>query len=113
MKPAMLAFLVASTVLLSAADHWTTYLCLRTPVAGWQVTEANPLSAWLFSNLGLVQGLVLDSVVTVLALAFLITTDRLPSAVKKAFLVTVVAWTGAAVLNNLRAIDALALSIQG
>ena len=29
------------TVLVSAADHWTTYLCLRAPVAGWNVTEAN------------------------------------------------------------------------
>ena len=56
-----------TTLLLSAADHWTTYLCLRSPVQGFEVTEANPLAAWLFSNLGLVEGLLLDSVVTVLA----------------------------------------------
>ena len=109
----MLALLVTTTLLLSAADHWTTYLCLRSPVRGFEVSEANPLAAWLFSNLGLVEGLLLYSVVTVLALTFLVVTDRLPKGVKTAFLVTVVAWTGAAVLNNLRAIEALSLSPLG
>ena len=49
----MLHLLVALTLLLTAADHWTTYLCLRAPVAGWQVIEANPIADWLFQNLGI------------------------------------------------------------
>ena len=46
----MLALLAVLTLALTAADHWTTYLCLRAPVEGWQVTEANPLASWLFAN---------------------------------------------------------------
>jgi len=56
--------LAIATLALSAADHWTTYLCLRSPVLGWQVTEANPISQWLFEAIGLVPGLLLDSAVT-------------------------------------------------
>ena len=109
----MLALFVALALLLSAADHWTTYLCLRTPIAGWEVTEANPLAAWLFHSLGLVEGLLLDSAVTVLAMGFLWTTPRLPRSAKLGFLGIVIAWTGAAVLNNMRALDALSLSLAG
>ncbi len=106
----ILAFL---TLLLSAADHWTTYLCLRAPVAGWQVAEANPLADWLFGNLGLVPGLMVDSVVTVLAVAFLLTTPRIPKVAKGMFFGLVIAGTGVAVVNNLMAIRALGLSPLG
>ncbi len=74
----MFYLLAALTLLLTAADHWTTYLCLRAPVDGWLVTEANPIAEWLFGSLGLVPGLIIDSVVTIFALAFLLTTPRLP-----------------------------------
>lgn len=109
----MLAPLVAVALLLSAADHWTTYLCLRSPVAGWEVTEANPLAAWLFHSMGLVEGLLFDSAVTLLAMSFLWFTPRLPRNAKLGFLAIVIAWTGAAVVNNVRALDALALSVAG
>ncbi len=105
--------LAIATLVLSAADHWTTYLCLRQPVSGWQVTEANPISDWLFQSIGLVPGLLVDSVVTVCAVAFLLTTRRLPKLAKKAFFGLVVASTGYAVLNNYRAIDALGISPLG
>jgi hypothetical protein len=109
----MLQLLTGVTLLLSAADHWTTYLCLRSPVGGFEVTEANPVAAWLFESVGLVEGLMIDSLMTILALAFLLTTRRLPRAAKLTFLVAVIAWTGFAVANNLKAIHLLGLSPLG
>jgi hypothetical protein len=106
----MLGILAVLTVVVSAADHWTTYLCLRRPVSGWEVSEANPLAAWLFDSIGLGQGLFLDSAVTLVAVGFLLWTPRLPRRVKVGFLVAVIAWTGVAVANNLNAIQRLGLS---
>jgi len=101
------------TLLVSAADHWTTYLCLRTPVAGWRVTEANPIADWLFESYGLVEGLMIDSAITLLAVAYLLTTRKVPRLAKGMFFAVVIAWTGFAVLNNLQAIQALGLSPLG
>ena len=106
----LLAFL---TLALSAADHWTTYLCLRNPVAGWQVTEANPISDWLFQGMGLVPGLLIDSIVTVAAVMLLLTTSRIPHYAKNAFFSLVVMTTGYAVINNFGALSALGLSPFG
>ena len=105
--------LAIATLVLSAADHWTTYLCLRQPVSGWHVTEANPISDWLFETVGLVPGLLFDSLLTVCAVVFLLTTRRLPNFAKKVFFSLVVAATGYAVINNYRAIDALGISPLG
>ena len=101
------------TLLVSAMDHWTTYLCLRTPVEGWRVTEANPIADALFQSYGLVQGLLIDSAITVLAVAFLLTTRRLPTLAKGLFFAAVIAWTGFAVVNNLHAIEVMGLSPLG
>ena len=101
------------TLALSAVDHWTTYLCLRSPVAGWTVTEANPISDWLFEGVGLVPGLVIDSVVTVVAVILLLTTSRVPQYAKGAFFSLVVLTTGYAVINNVEALSALGLSPLG
>lgn len=109
----MVHLLVAFALLLSAADHWTTYLCLRSPINGFEVAEANPLAAWLFQSVGLVEGLWIDSLVTIAALAFLLATPRLPRAAKLVFLAAVVGWTGFAVANNLSAIFLLGLSPLG
>ena len=100
-------------LVLSAADHWTTYLCLRQPVDGWLVHEANPISDWLFSSIGLVPGLLVDSLITVGAVLFLLTTRAFPVPAKTAFLVIVSAWTAYAVHNNLTAIAVLGLSPFG
>jgi len=105
--------LAVATLVLSAADHWTTYLCLRSPVAGWEVIEANPIADWLFSWLGLVPGLLIDSAVTLFAVGFLLWTNRLSRFVKRAFFSLVALTTGYAVINNFRAIDALGLSPLG
>jgi hypothetical protein len=103
----MLPVLVAVALLLSAADHWTTYLCLTHEAPGVEVTEGNPLAAWLFATLGLGGGLVLDSLVTVGALAFLVVSGSVPRWVKLAFLGALIGATGLAVANNLGALAAL------
>lgn len=105
--------LATLTLLLAAADHWTTYLCLRQPVDGWIVSELNPFADWIFARFGLVPGLLLDSFVTLGAVAFLITTPRIPRLAKGAFFAAICLWTAYAVVNNLRALGALGLSPLG
>jgi len=105
--------LAALTVLLSAADHWTTYLCLRAPIDGWLVAEANPLAQWLFDSFGLVPGLMIDSGVTLGAIAFLVSTRQIPKLTKGLFFGLVIVGTTVAVYNNWIAIRALGLSPLG
>ena len=101
------------TLVASAADHWTTYLCLRAPVSGWQVAEANPLADWLFQSIGLVPGLLLDSALTVCALGFVLMTRLIPLPLKSGFLTAVLLWTGVAVANNWQAVQLMGLSPTG
>lgn len=101
------------TVVTSAADHWTTYLCLRSPVAGWNVTEANPLADWLFQQIGLVPGLLTDSAITIAGVAFLCLTAAIPHSAKCVFFGTISLWTSFAVMNNVLAVHALGLSLLG
>lgn len=108
----MLPALAALTLLLTAADHWTTWVCLRSPVPGWEVSEGNPLADWLFRSIGLGPGILLDSAVTLAVLALLVSTPLLPRAAKNGFLAVVVAWTAWAVVNNVQAILALGISPQ-
>ncbi|MGH0037811.1 MAG: DUF5658 family protein [Myxococcota bacterium] len=109
----MLYLLAALTLFLTAADHWTTYLCLRSPVDGWVVTEANPLADWLFNEAGLVGGLAIDTLVTMAAVGFLLSTRRLPQRAKHACFGLIALTTGYAVVNNLGALQSLGLSPLG
>jgi hypothetical protein len=109
----LLHILALLTLLLTAADHWTTYLCLRSPVPGFDVSEANPLADWLFRSLGLVPGILVDSALTLAAIGFLVSTALIPHTAKRVFLVVVIGWTGYAVVNNLQAILTLGLSPLG
>ena len=109
----MLQSLAILTLLLTFADHWTTYLCLRAPITGWQVVEANPAVDLLFRGTGLVGGLLIDSIFSVFAVAFVLYTQRFQKRVKQAFLAFIVAITGYAVVNNLEAISALGISPLG
>jgi len=70
----MLGPLAVIVIILTSLDHFTTWLCLTQPVEGWSVTEANPLSDFLFSQLGLLEGLALDSAVTLALLVMLVLT---------------------------------------
>jgi hypothetical protein len=107
------ALLAIVVLTLTGLDHWTTYLCLREPVAGWAVAEANPFAEWLFSWAGLVPGLLIDTLITVAALVFLLSTSPFAGPLKTAFLCFIAAATGYAVANNLVAIADLGLSPFG
>jgi len=109
----MLRWLAVASVLLTTADHWTTYLCLRAPVTGWQVSEANPVAEWLFLSTGLLPGLAIDSVITLAAVGFLLTTAALSQGTRLVFLAFITASTAYAVLNNVQAIRAMGLSPLG
>lgn len=106
----MLRLLTVTTLLLTGADHWTTYLCLAEPVSGWMVTEANPFAEWLFQWAGLGPGLLIDTAITVFAVAFLATTRTFDHSVKVALLAIITASTGYAVVNNLDAITRMGLA---
>ena len=99
----------ALIVALTAADHWTTYVCLTHVVPGWHVSEANPLAAWLFGAFGLVPGLAIDTAVTLAAVGMLLQTGLVPSSAKNACLLLLVVTTGVAVLNNVDALATLGL----
>lgn len=105
----MLRVLAGLSLILTGADHWTTYLCLRGPVAGWEVTEANPVADRLFEFAGLVPGLAIDSVITICAVAFLVTTAVLSRGTKTAFLGLIASSTAYAVVNNVHAIQTMGL----
>ena len=106
----MLRVFALTTILLTCLDHWTTYVCLHAPVAGWNVVEANPVAQWLFSWAGLGGGLLIDSVVTLAAVLFLATTSVFARSVKIALLAIITASTGYAVLNNISALSQMGLS---
>ena len=90
-------------------DHVTTWLCLRAPIPGWEVREANPLAAWLFGRVGLVEGLALDTAVTLFALVLVIRTERIPRAGKLALLGLLIATSGYAAANNFEVIQQIGL----
>jgi hypothetical protein len=109
----LLYILALLTLLLTAADHWTTYLCLQSPVPGFEISEANPIADWLFRSFGLVPGILVDSAVTVAAMGFLVWTALIPRTAKRVFLLVVIGWTGYAVVNNFHAILAMGISPLG
>ena len=106
----MLRLFAFTTILLTCADHWTTYLCLHAPVEGWNVTEANPVADWLFAWAGLNTGLLIDSAVTLGAVAFVVTTPSFDRRVKIGLLATITLATGYAVVNNLTAITRMGIA---
>lgn len=113
MKFGLLHGLALVVLLLTCVDHWTTYVCLHTPVGGWDVTEANPLARWLFGSTGLVPGLALDTLITFTAIGFLLATDRFSRPMKASFLSIIALATSYAVVNNLQAIQDMGLSAFG
>lgn len=106
----MLRFFAFTTILLTCADHWTTWLCLKDPVQGWNVSEANPVADWLFQSAGLSGGLMIDSLVTLGAVAFVLTTPVFDRSVKVGLLAVITCATGYAVANNVEAIQRMGLS---
>jgi hypothetical protein len=94
---------------LTMIDHWTTYCCLKAPVPGWEISEWNPISAWLFQQAGLVSGLMLDFLVTLAALAMLLYLPVIKRRIKILLLLVACGVTGFAVVNNLHVMRVVGL----
>jgi hypothetical protein len=105
----MLPAFAGLAFLFAMLDHLTTWLCLRSPVPGWEIREANPLAAWLFGHVGLVEGLALDSAVTVFAVLLVARTQRFPQAAKLGLLGMLIATSAFAVANNFDVIQQIGL----
>lgn len=96
-------FLLGGLVLfLNLLDNATTFLCLRAPVAGFEVFEANPLARWLFDGVGLVEGLLIETLVTSASILFLMVTPRIPRRAKFVLLTMLALLPAWAVANNVR-----------
>lgn len=109
----MLGVLLGLALILGAADHRTTWLCLTGGFGDTTIVEGNPLAAWLFETMGVRAGLTIDSIVTATALVFLTQTRRLPQRAKLALLAGVVALSGHALASNLRILQTLGASPAG
>lgn len=57
--------------LLIIGDNVSTYLCLTTSTETYKVWEANPISAWLFQSVGMVNGMILQLITKGIALVWL------------------------------------------
>jgi hypothetical protein len=108
-SPVMLRFFAALALLLALLDHLTTWFCLRAPVPGWELREANPLAAWAFGRLGLAEGLALDTALTLVAVVFVSEAERLPRAARLGLLGVLIASAAFAVANNLGVIQQVGL----
>jgi len=106
----MLRGLAILTIALTGVDHWTTYLCLSAPVDGWLINEANPVAQHLFEIAGLGPGLAIDTLITVAAITFLITTHIFDRTIKIGLLGVITVSTGYAVVNNLDGITRMGIA---
>jgi len=109
----MLRLCAATALLFALLDHWTTWLCLRAPIPGWEVREANPLAAWLFGRVGLVEGLWIDSAVTLAAVLLVARTEKVSRTVKLALLGLLITTSAFAAANNLGVMQRLGLAAGG
>jgi hypothetical protein len=106
----MLHAFAALALLCALLDHWTTWLCLRAPIPGWDVQEANPLAAWLFGRVGLAEGLWIDSLVTLGAVLLVAGTRRISRPLKLGLLGLLISTSAFAAANNLEVIERVGLS---
>lgn len=104
----VLGFLV---LILNAMDNTTTFFCLNTSVPGFEVTEANPIARWLFDSLGLVEGLLLEGLITAAAVSFLVLSHRIPHRARLAVLTVLTLLPAWATLNNLFVMQALGIEL--
>lgn len=92
---AVLAFLF------NAADNLTTYLCLRSPIDGFEIYEANPLAAWGFNMVGLELGLWIETALCGAAILFLVYSPLFGFRARMALLAVLAALPAGAAANNL------------
>lgn len=96
-------------LVLNLIDNATTFVCLRAPIPGFEVIEANPFARWLFDSIGLLPGLLLETLVTTLAVAFLVVSTRISPRIRLALLAVLSALPAWASLNNLEVMRAIGI----
>ncbi len=105
-------FVLGSLVILfNLLDNTTTFVCLSATVPGFQVIEANPFARWLFDAIGLLEGLLVETVITCAAVGFLVFTRRFPPRVKLSLLLVLVVLPAWAVVNNLSVMKSIGLGL--
>ena len=67
----LLLTILGTLSLLVIGDGVSTYLCLTTQSASYEVWEANPITNWVFSIIGIGPGLLLDTVIEIGVLIWL------------------------------------------
>jgi hypothetical protein len=95
--------------LFNAADNLTTYLCLRSPVDGFEIYEANPLASWGFELVGLEAGLWIETVLCAAAILFLLYSPLFGIRSRIALLAVLAALPAGAAANNLMVMRELQL----
>ena len=107
----MKGLLVFLAVVFNALDNWTTWVCLKDPVAvtKWGITEVNPIAEWIFDFMGLEWGLAFEYALTLGALAIIVRTKYFANWAKLTLLAVMCLLAGGAALNNLWVISELGL----
>ena len=105
-------FLLGGLVLIfNLLDNATTFICLTAPARGFEVFEANPVARMRFEAAGLMEGLIIETLVTTAAVVFLVLTSRV-AAVPKLLLLFILAVLPAwAVANNLQVIHEVGIQL--
>jgi hypothetical protein len=100
-----------AVVAFNLLDNATTFLCLRAPVAGFEVVEANPFARFLFDGVGLVPGLLLETLVTTSTVACLIFCARISAPLRLGLLAVLALLPAWATLNNLLVMRAVGIGL--
>jgi hypothetical protein len=100
-----------AVVVFNLLDNATTFLCLRAPVAGFDVVEANPFARVLFDGLGLVPGLLFETAITTTTVAFLVFYTRLSAPVRLGLLAVLALLPAFASVNNLLVMRAVGIGM--
>ena len=105
-------FLLGGLVLIfNLLDNATTFICLTAPAAGFEIFEANPVARWLFEVAGLMEGLIIETLITTAAVVFLVLTSRIASMPKLLLLFVLAALPAWAVANNLQVIHEVGIKL--
>lgn len=100
-----------AVVAFNLLDNTTTFLCLRSPVEGFEVVEANPFARFVFDSVGLVPGLAFETLITTATVAFLVFTPRLSRGLRYAVLAILTLLPAWASVNNLLVMRAVGIGL--
>lgn len=90
--------LIAIFMMVTIGDFYTTWACLSDPASG--TFEANPIANWMFGFFGLLPGLIIDEMITLLILVWLGFTKRIHTSFKLFILLLGITITTLAVFYN-------------